>query len=62
MPPALRRMLESLTEQDKRRKFRHAWEREPEDEEELEAFIHELARGLYNDGWAEWPEDDEEVD
>jgi len=55
-------MLESLTEADKLRKFRHAWEREPENDEELAEFIHELARGLYNEGWDEWPENDEEVD
>ncbi len=62
MPPELRRLLESLTEEDKLRKFRCAWEREPKNERELEDFIQGLARNLYNDGWDEWPENDEEVD
>lgn len=61
-PPELRRLLEALTEEDKLRKFLHANERQPRDDQELEQFIRELAINLYNDGWDEWPEDDEEVD
>jgi hypothetical protein len=54
-------MLASLTEADKLRKYRRAFEREPSDDKELEAFIRHLARELYNGGWDEWPEDDDEV-
>ena len=34
--------------------------REPEDDDEVEEFVRELARSLYNVGATEWPEDDEE--
>lgn len=61
IPKGLRRFLGQLTYADKLRKFRLAHNRDPADDEEMEAFVTELARGLYNDGWEEWPEDDEEV-
>jgi hypothetical protein len=62
VPAGFRRLLAALTEADKLRKFRIAHKREPASEEELNAFIERLARGLYNDGWDEWPENDEECD
>jgi hypothetical protein len=60
LPRGLRRLLDQLTVQDKYRKFRIGNSREPEDDDEVEEFVQELARGLYNVGADEWPEDDEE--
>ena len=62
LPKPLRKMLSSLTEEDKLRKFRSAQQREPASDEELDAFILQLARELYNDDWDEWPEDDQELE
>ena len=62
LPKPLRKMLSSLTEEDRLRKFRYAHQRDPESEEELDAFILELARELYNNDWDEWPEDDQELE
>lgn len=61
LPKPLRKMLAALTDEDKRRKFRYAFEREPASDDELDAFITELARQLYNDDYDEWPENDEEL-
>jgi hypothetical protein len=61
LPKALHKMLAALTEEDKLRKFRYAFNREPASDDELEAWIVELARGLYNDDYDEWPENDEEL-
>ena len=61
-PPVLRRMLDSLTEADKLRKYRIAFEREPASDEELDAFIEHLAVELYNAGFDAWPENDAECD
>jgi hypothetical protein len=61
VPKPLRRLLAVLTEEDKLRKYRRAFEREPSSEEELEAFIEMLAVELYNSGWDAWPEDDDEI-
>ena len=60
VPAGFRRLLAALTDQDRLRKFRLAFEREPASQDELNAFIEGLARDLYNDGWDEWPENDEE--
>jgi hypothetical protein len=62
LPWQFRRLLDALTEEDRLRKFRISWAREPRDDDELQAFIEELARNLYNEGCDAWPEDDEEVD
>ena len=60
LPRGLRRLLDQLTVEDKYRKFRIGNSREPEDDDEVEEFVQELARSLYNVGANEWPEDDEE--
>jgi hypothetical protein len=62
VPAGFRRLLSALTEEDRLRKFRMAFEREPVSDQELEAFIESLARELYNAGYEEWPDDDEECD
>ena len=62
LPKALRKMLAVLTDEDKLRKFRRAFNRDPASDDELDFFITELARELYNDEYDEWPEDDEELD
>jgi hypothetical protein len=61
LPKGLRRLLSQLTYADKLRKFRYAHDRDPESDEEMEAFVIDVARGLYNVGAEEWPEDDEEL-
>ena len=61
LPRGLRRLLSALTYEDRRRKFRYAHERDPVSDEELERFIHSVARELYNAEFDEWPEDDEEL-
>jgi hypothetical protein len=60
LPRGLRRLLDQLTVADKYRKFRVGHSREPEDDDEVEEYVQELARGLYSVGADEWPEDDEE--
>jgi len=60
LPKGLRRLLDQLTVEDKYRKFRIGNSREPEDDDEVEEFVQELARSLYAVGANEWPEDDEE--
>lgn len=60
LPRPLRRLLDQLTVADKYRKFRVGHGREPEDDDEVEAYVQELARGLYAAGENEWPPDDEE--
>jgi hypothetical protein len=51
-----------LTTEDRLRKFGIASEREPETDEEWNAFIESSARELDNAGSDEWLEDDEECD
>ena len=60
LPKPLRRLLDQLTVADKYRKFRVGHGREPEDDDEVEEFVQELASSLYNVGAIKWPEDDEE--
>ena len=60
LPKGLRRLLDQLTVEDKYRKFRIGNGREPEDDDEVEEFVQELARSLYAVGADKWPEDDEE--
>ena len=47
LPKGLRRLLDQLTVEDKYRKFRIGNSREPEDDDEVEEFVQELARSLY---------------
>lgn len=61
VPAAFQRLLDALTEEDKFRKFRIAHDRDPHSDDELEEFIHKIARELYNNDYDEWPDDDEEV-
>ena len=61
LPKALRRLLGLLTYADKLRKFRYVHDRDPDSDEEMEAFVVDIARGLYNVGANSWPEDDEEL-
>ena len=60
LPKGLRRLLDQLTDEDRYRKFRIGNSREPEDDDEVEEFVQELARSLYKPGASEWAEDDEE--
>ena len=60
LPKGLRRLLDQLTDEDRYRKFRIGNSREPEDDDEVEEFVQELASSLYNVGAIKWPEDDEE--
>ena len=50
LPKGLRRLLDQLTVADKYRKFRIGNSREPEDDDEVEEFVQELARSLYAAG------------
>lgn len=60
LPRGLRKLIEALSYEDKLRKFRYSQEREPQDDEELEAFILEVARELYNAEYDDWPSDEDE--
>ena len=62
LPRGLQRLLDQLTVSDKYRKFRVGHSREPEDDDEVEAFVQELARNLYDAGANDWPPGDEECE
>lgn len=50
LPRGLRRLLDRLTVEDKYRKFRIGNSREPQDDDEVEEFVQELARSLHAAG------------